>query len=211
MSECGGNEICDEWLCMARKDKYSVTWRNKLLNWENRPQDDDILWEAFPQCYESGYAVSVVSIEIIFALRLVDIRYNTSIMHTVQTLLCFVVVCCWSIVHISWWRHQMETSSASLAFCAGKFTAQRPVTRTFDIFLFCAWTNSWANNGDASDLRRHRAHYTDHCNDPLWVLHVHLGTDMIVMGLLDWATLKNMSKFYAKTNNNITTAKQTTT
>ena len=119
MSECGGSEICDEWLCMARKDKYSVTWRNKLLNWENRPQDDDILWEAFPQCYESGCAVSVVSIEIIFALRLVDIRYNTSIMHTVQTLLCFVVVCCWSIVHISWWRHQMETSSASLAFCAG--------------------------------------------------------------------------------------------
>ena len=25
--------------------------------------------------------------------------------------------------------------------------------------LICAWTNSWANNGDAGDLRRHRAHY----------------------------------------------------
>ena len=25
--------------------------------------------------------------------------------------------------------------------------------------LICAWTNSWANNGHASDLRRHRAHY----------------------------------------------------
>ena len=23
----------------------------------------------------------------------------------------------------------------------------------------CPWTNSWANNGDAGDLRRHRAHY----------------------------------------------------
>ena len=25
--------------------------------------------------------------------------------------------------------------------------------------LTCAWTNSWANNGDTCDLRRHRAHY----------------------------------------------------
>ena len=25
--------------------------------------------------------------------------------------------------------------------------------------LICAWTNSWANNLDACDLRRHRAHY----------------------------------------------------
>ena len=26
-------------------------------------------------------------------------------------------------------------------------------------YLICPWTNNWANNGDASDLRRHRAHY----------------------------------------------------
>ena len=25
--------------------------------------------------------------------------------------------------------------------------------------LICAWTNGWVNNGDAGDLRRHRAHY----------------------------------------------------
>ena len=25
--------------------------------------------------------------------------------------------------------------------------------------LICTWTNSWASNGDAGDLRRHRAHY----------------------------------------------------
>ena len=25
--------------------------------------------------------------------------------------------------------------------------------------LICAWTNNWANNGDAGDLWRHRAHY----------------------------------------------------
>ena len=40
-----------------------------------------------------------------------------------------------------WWRHQMETFSALLAICAGnspvsgEFTAQRPVTRSFDVFF----------------------------------------------------------------------------
>ena len=32
-----------------------------------------------------------------------------------------------------WWRHQMETFSASLAICAGN--SQRPVTRSFDVFF----------------------------------------------------------------------------
>ena len=41
----------------------------------------------------------------------------------------------------TWWRHQMETFSALLAICAenspvpGEFPAQRPVTRSFDIFF----------------------------------------------------------------------------
>ena len=40
-----------------------------------------------------------------------------------------------------WWRHQMDTFSALLALCAGKspvtgeFPAQRPVTRSFDVFF----------------------------------------------------------------------------
>ena len=42
---------------------------------------------------------------------------------------------------ISWWRHQMETFSALLTICAGnspvtgEFPAQRPVTRSFDVFF----------------------------------------------------------------------------
>ena len=41
----------------------------------------------------------------------------------------------------SWWRHQMESSAALLALCAGnspvigEFPAQRPVTRSFDVFF----------------------------------------------------------------------------
>ena len=44
-------------------------------------------------------------------------------------------------LHLSRWRHQMETFSALLAICAGnspvpgEFPAQRPVTRSFDVFF----------------------------------------------------------------------------
>ena len=40
----------------------------------------------------------------------------------------------------------------------GEFPAQRPVTRSFDVF-FCARINDWVNNREAGDLRRHRGHY----------------------------------------------------
>ena len=42
---------------------------------------------------------------------------------------------------VTWWRHQMETFSTSLAIFAGnspvtgEFPAQRPVTRSFDVFF----------------------------------------------------------------------------
>ena len=35
--------------------------------------------------------------------------------------------------------------------------------------LLCAWTNGWANNSDAGDLRRHRAHYNP-CGMEVWEL-----------------------------------------
>ena len=46
-----------------------------------------------------------------------------------------------SISGSPWWRHQMETFSALPAICAGnspvagEFPAQRPVTRSFDVFF----------------------------------------------------------------------------
>ena len=49
----------------------------------------------------------------------------------------------------AWWRHQMETFSAFLALCAGnspvtgEFPSQRPVTRSFDVFMICAWIKCW--------------------------------------------------------------------
>ena len=44
-------------------------------------------------------------------------------------------------IALTWWRHEMETFSALLAICAGnspvpgEFPAQRPVTRSFDVFF----------------------------------------------------------------------------
>ena len=35
----------------------------------------------------------------------------------------------------------------------------KAMTRKFDVFLICAWTNSRGNTGDTGDLRRLRAHY----------------------------------------------------
>ena len=54
----------------------------------------------------------------------------------------------------------METFSAFLAIRAGnspvtgEFPAQRPVTRSFDVFFDLRLINGWINNGEAGDLRR---------------------------------------------------------
>ena len=66
---------------------------------------------------------------------------------------------------LAWWRHQMETFSALLAFCAGNspvtsgFPAKRPVTRSFHVFFDLRLNKGWVNNREADDLRRHQAHY----------------------------------------------------
>ena len=77
----------------------------------------------------------------------------------------------------AFWVHD-ERISALLAICAGKspvtgeFPAQRPVTRSFNFFLICAWIHGWVNNCEAGGLRRHHAHY-----------------DVIVMYRLAWNEL----------------------
>ena len=77
-------------------------------------------------------------------------------------------------MHLTWWRHQMETFSALLASCAGnspvpgEFPAQRPGTRGFDVFfdlhltkrLSKQWWGWWFVTPLCS-LWRHR-------NDNIW-------------------------------------------
>ena len=59
----------------------------------------------------------------------------------------------------------METFSALLAICEGNHRApldpphKGQWRRALMFSLICAWANGWANNRDAGDLRRYRAHY----------------------------------------------------
>ena len=54
---------------------------------------------------------------------------------------------------------------SSLAFCAGnspatgKFPAQGPVARSVGVFFDLLLYKQLSNQGEAGDLRRHRAHY----------------------------------------------------
>ena len=65
----------------------------------------------------------------------------------------------------TWWRHQVGTFSALLAICAGNSpvpvnSPHKGQWRGALMFsLIWAWINVWVNNGEAGDLRRHRAHY----------------------------------------------------
>ena len=61
----------------------------------------------------------------------------------------------------SWLRHQMETSSVSLAHLCGEFTGHRwiPLTKVSDaelwyLLLSAPWINGLVNNLTAGDLRR---------------------------------------------------------
>ena len=60
---------------------------------------------------------------------------------TVEKEISWKVADIYTVYLLSWWRHQMETFSVSLAICAGnspvpgEFPSQRPVTRIFDVFF----------------------------------------------------------------------------
>ena len=67
---------------------------------------------------------------------------------------------CHAVVIVSrqpWWRDQMETSSALLAFVNSPHKSQWRGALMFS--LICAWINGWVNNREAGDLIRHHAHY----------------------------------------------------
>ena len=65
----------------------------------------------------------------------------------------------------TWWRHQMETFSALLANCAGnpqvpgEFPAQRPVTRSFDIFFDLRLNKRLSKQSWGWWFETHRAHH----------------------------------------------------
>ena len=59
----------------------------------------------------------------------------------------------------TWWRHQMEAFSALLALCAGNSPHKGQSRGALMFSLICVRIHGWVSNGEAGDLRRHRAHY----------------------------------------------------
>ena len=82
--------------------------------------------------------------------------------------------------HKTWWHHPIETFSALLAICAGnspgtgEFPAQRPVTRSFDVFFDlclskCLSKQSWGWRFETpSHPLWHQCNETSHTS-PSWV------------------------------------------
>ena len=78
-------------------------------------------------------------------LKLIDVeayqidRFNFPSCH--RRIFVDYQICVYLQILYSWWRHQTETFSALLTICAGnspvtrEFPAQRPVTRSFDVFF----------------------------------------------------------------------------
>ena len=97
----------------------------------------------------------------------------------------------------TWWRHQMETFSALLTLCAGnspvpgEFPAQRPVTRSFDVFfdvrpnkrLSKQSSGWWFETLSRSlwrhcNVRSHTAFYEPHSSE-IWMLFFCLFIDAV--------------------------------
>ena len=88
------------------------------------------------------------------------------------------------VTYWPWWRHQMEIFSALLTLCAGnspvtgEFPAQRPVTRSFDVYFDLRLNNllskqprRWWFETPSDPLWRHgnecQEQYHDSCSYPL--------------------------------------------
>ena len=142
-----------------------------LIKWQLKDSeyDDVIKWKHFPRCWPFVRGIHRLPVINNFGGRvckyetLVCGYYTTKDGHAHKMTIKRLRI---------WWRHQVETFSALLAFCAGNssVTGDFPAyiciyiykgqwRRALMFSLICSWTNSWTNNEDAGDLRRHRAHY----------------------------------------------------
>ena len=92
---------------------------------------------------ETSVVINVLSCT---ELQMYMVRLNVSVsntfrFHLVRDSTAFYDISLCFILDAWWWRHQMETSSALLALCAGtspvtgEFPSQRPVARSFDVFF----------------------------------------------------------------------------
>ena len=87
--------------------------------------------------------------------------YNSEIMNTLFMTEMFHILCTANVVAVLCdvlahddvikWKHFPRFWSFSLH--------KGQLRGAFMFSLICAWINGWVNNGEAGDVRRHRAHY----------------------------------------------------
>ena len=96
--------------------------------------------------HTSTYFTNLLSNIISSISVLTELKFVVS--HVAYTTLFYQQSLAEPVLDLAWWRHQMETFSALLAICAGnppgtgEVPAQRPVTRSFDVF-FDLHLNKW--------------------------------------------------------------------
>ena len=90
-------------------------------------------------CLQQYYLCKSVVLFAQFLGQKVHLNHPTNEIDARQDQLCAAVFA--EKFTKKWWRYQMETFSALLVICAGnspvtsEFPAQRPVTRSFDVFF----------------------------------------------------------------------------
>ena len=81
-----------------------------------------------------------------------------------------VTFCPSILFRITWWRYQMGTFSALLATCAGnspvtgEFHAQRPVTRSFNVFFDLRLNKRWSKQSWVRWFETPSSSLWRHCN-----------------------------------------------
>ena len=131
-------------------------WWTKFESEWNMLHFDSNIVEICSQTDGKPLSERIVSLNINLPLRFDELNeqavYNKHTNHT-QTWFDY-----------SWWRHQMETVSALLAICAGNSPV--PVNSPHKgqwcgalmFSMIYARINSWVNNREAGNLRRHPTH-----------------------------------------------------
>ena len=101
----------------------------------------------------------------------------------------------------TWWRHHMETFSALLAICAGNspvagdLPAQRPVTRSFDVFIDLSLNKRLSKQSWGWWFETPSRPLWCHCNDTaslqgfMWALLLNTYTKLHIFFLLSLTEL----------------------
>ena len=123
----------------------------------NSPQKWPVTWKMFP--FDDVIMTNIVSYQFLpqtptkcphhfmcsnitpLYMVIFDVGVYSILIYITNCTLFQIMECRFFLMFFSWWRYQMETFSALLALCAGnspvtyEFPAQRPVTRSFDVFF----------------------------------------------------------------------------